>query len=150
MPGKTTLRIRSHAPHRKYDPVYRITASWTQGNDVANTTIETTAPFTRFFAADGLFVPAEFEAWLRKEIPMIAGGRGIEMASGSGKAGGARDAAMITPQVARVEELADEEDDDVIVVGRSAAGKRDVPGESIFARGNNSTPGGQKRSKRKA
>ena len=81
---------------------------------------------------------------------MIAGGQGSDMVSGEVKAGGARDAAMLTPQVARVEELADEEDDDVIVVGRSASGKRDVPEEPIFASGNNSTPGGQKRSKRKA
>ena len=73
----TGIEIISHTPSRKYSPVYRLTADWTiSGTGDANTDaaksghVDASAPFTRFFAEDGHFAPAEFEAWLRREIPV--------------------------------------------------------------------------------
>ena len=71
-----TLKLHSHPPHRKYEPTYRFTASWTvEGGRSAlekSGTLEIKAPFTNFFAADSHFVPEKFEAWLRKTIPVTA------------------------------------------------------------------------------
>ncbi|KAB8356365.1 hypothetical protein FH972_023949 [Carpinus fangiana] len=71
--GSETLQIRSHAPHRKYEPTYRVTTNWTSAAGKAESK-EVSVPFTGFFTADGYFAPAEFEAWLRKELPVIAQG----------------------------------------------------------------------------
>lgn len=72
-----TLKLHSHAPHRKYEPTYRLTASWTVvGGSAAaekSGTLEVKAPFTNFFASDGHFVPEQFENWLRKAVPATAG-----------------------------------------------------------------------------
>lgn len=74
---EVSLEIFSYAPSRKFSPVYRIAASWRVTGDAGadkgqSTSIDLTAPFTQFFASDGYFVPKEFEAWLRKEIPVVA------------------------------------------------------------------------------
>lgn len=66
------LRIRSLAPHRKYDPVYRVVAAWSLAEG-GEKVVEKTVPFTRFFAEDGVFVHAEFETWLCQELPVIGG-----------------------------------------------------------------------------
>lgn len=77
----TGIEIFSHSPSRKYSPVYRLTANWTvtgagsAGTDAAKSgKVDVSAPFTKFFATDGHFVPAEFEAWLRREIPVAGKG----------------------------------------------------------------------------
>lgn len=75
--SKVTLQLHSQPPHRKYEPTYRLTASWkVEGGSSAaekSGNLEVKVPFTRFFASDGHFVPDEFEAWLRKTIPVTGG-----------------------------------------------------------------------------
>ena len=76
----TLLEICSHAPSKKFNPVYRITATWsvTASDGTIDATrsgnVDVSAPFTRFFASDGFLVPQEFETWLRREIPIVSGG----------------------------------------------------------------------------
>lgn len=70
-----TLMIRSHAPHKKYDPTYRVTVSSSKGTGKEQSS-ETSVPLTSFFSADGYFVPGEFEAWLKKAVPVIVESEG--------------------------------------------------------------------------
>lgn len=67
---ETSLEIRSLPPHRKFDPTYRISVAWRDGGG-KRIEKEITVSFTRFFTGDGTFAPAEYEAWLRKEIPLF-------------------------------------------------------------------------------
>jgi len=131
--GKTTsLKVRSLAPKRKYDPVYRIVATWEAFGDETKE-VEKTVPFTRFFTEDGVFAHAEFEAWLREELPIIGG----------------PSATLVPPAVtekpvpaAPVEQEgfskeSPVEDDDIVMVG----GEEDIPLEA-------GTPGSGKAKKR--
>jgi len=54
----------------KHTPVYNVTVrqSVTQGNEE---TFNISAPFTRWFDADGFFVAKPFQQWLATEIPII-------------------------------------------------------------------------------
>lgn len=146
----STLQLYSRPPHRKYDPVYRLEAIWTDGATGAPKILEATAPFMKFFSADGYFVPAAFETWLRESIP----GLGDQAVGGSKTVDVASKASVPAPvvheqpkQLPTGSVLADdEEDDDVVLVGSemlqgaSQASARDVA----------PTPAGKKRSKRKA
>lgn len=90
---KTTLNLKicSNLPHRKYSPVYRLAVSWRGAGPSEAKELE--APFTMFFTSDGYFAPAEFEAWLRQEIPLIGSkgsGKGA-IEDGSGHATGPSD-----------------------------------------------------------
>ncbi|KAI9662125.1 MAG: Alpha subunit of the F1 sector of mitochondrial F1F0 ATP synthase [Alyxoria varia] len=73
----TTLQFHSHQPHQKYSPTYRLSATWnvTGANGYSDPSKsgskEISAPFTNFFASDGYFVAEEFEAWLKREIPVL-------------------------------------------------------------------------------
>jgi len=134
--GKTTaLRVRSLAPHRKYDPVYRIVATWDGAADGEMVEVERTVPFTRFFAEDGVFVHAEFEAWLRRELSVV---------------GGPAAAVTTTEQPAFLAQVPQEgvavkeglvEDDDIVMV----VGEEDVP----VAAAASSVSSAKKRSKKK-
>ena len=74
---KISLKLHSHPPHRKYEPLYRLTGSWTVDGASSGAqksgSLEVKALFTDFFASDGYFVPDRFETWLKKAIPIIAG-----------------------------------------------------------------------------
>lgn len=136
-----TLQIHSLVPHRKFDPTYRISATWTAKGG-RQTTRELTVPFTRFFAADGLFVPAAYEAWLRKEIPLFQDA--VEPTRNDASS------SLVTvevPMPSLSAEPAAEEDDVVVIDGALAGG---VDGSPSVASGNASAVGGKKRSKRKA
>lgn len=73
-PGASqTLKIQSTGPKKKGDPVYALSATWTNSEDAQKVTqCNVLAPFTRFFSADGKCVHAEFEAWLRQEMPLLS------------------------------------------------------------------------------
>lgn len=69
-----TLEVYSLAPHRKYDPVYRMLVKW-KGKSGKQEEKELKVEFTKFFSEDGLFVPARFEDWLRLMVPVLWGER---------------------------------------------------------------------------
>lgn len=66
------LKLRSLPAHKKYDPVYRLIATW-NAKAKASETREISAPFPKFFSEDGYFVAQEFEGWLKTELPMLTG-----------------------------------------------------------------------------
>ena len=142
--GQTSsLQLYSRPPHRKYEPIYRLEVIWTYGAAEKPKTIEVTAPFTKFFAADGYFVPAAFEIWLREAIPGLgdpAAATGIQKVEGGSKA---PEQPKAQPTSVAVQ---DEEDDDVVLVGSELS----QGGAQTSARNGGSTPAGKKRSKRKA
>lgn len=72
---KAAVRVYSLAPHRKYEPVYRMVV-YQQIGAGQESMRELVVPFTRFFQADGIFVSGEFERWLRGEFPelLVEGG----------------------------------------------------------------------------
>ena len=129
-----TLRLGSHAPKSKFEPVYRLAAEWTATTSAGKEEkgrVDAEAPFRLFFQADGTFVSGEFERWLQKTVPVIAGSRAA-VAGGGDKMG---------PKV--VIDNPPSEDDDVIRVEPATP----MPKQS----GRESTPGGtaKKRSKKK-
>lgn len=65
-----SLEVYSLAPHRKYDPVYRMLLKW-KGKSGKQEEKEVKVEFTKFFSEDGLFVPARFEDWLRVVVPVL-------------------------------------------------------------------------------
>ena len=126
--GTTTLQIRTHPPHQKYEPSYRVTAEWTDGTG-KETKIETTVPFMGFFTADGYFVPSAFERWLRGQIVIIDGGKTASHSA-------AVDAEQMVDAA---------EDDDVIVVGK----EDDLQNSTASIASGAETPSGKKRGRKK-
>ncbi|MCJ1465664.1 hypothetical protein MMC07_004283 [Pseudocyphellaria aurata] len=57
----------------KHTPVYNLTVRHanTSGNRISWKTSEISAPFTRWFDADGHFIAQPFQQWLATEIPII-------------------------------------------------------------------------------
>ncbi|KAF2151362.1 hypothetical protein K461DRAFT_217743, partial [Myriangium duriaei CBS 260.36] len=58
---------------KKLDPTYRLKvrhASSSAGTDWKET--EITAPFSRWFTADGFIVPQPFQQWLASSVPLVA------------------------------------------------------------------------------
>ncbi|KAI9720731.1 MAG: hypothetical protein M1828_005522 [Chrysothrix sp. TS-e1954] len=71
--GRRTLTVRSHAPSKKFEPVYKLEVSvgWSGGKPREGRKAELQAPFTRFFTVDSYFAPAAFEAWLQEQLPWL-------------------------------------------------------------------------------
>lgn len=118
--AKMNLRIHSHLPHRKYSPIYRLAASWTTSGSASSgaqaAAVEIEAPFTRFFTTDGYFAPAEFEEWLRRELPIAEKGarKGALESSTDGDGNAAANGRL-------------EDEGDTITLGRSTVSESATP-----------------------
>ncbi len=55
---------------KKHIPVYNVTVRYSTSSGNWKT-LEISAPFTRWFDADGYFVAKPFQQWLASEVPVI-------------------------------------------------------------------------------
>ena len=67
------LQISIASSVTKHSPIYKLTVRHanTSGDRSSWKTSEITAPFARWFDADGYFVAQPFQQWLASEVPVI-------------------------------------------------------------------------------
>ena len=57
----------------KHTPIYKLSVRYLDSSKSSNSwqTLDVSAPFTKWFSADGYFVAKPFQEWLEAEIPPI-------------------------------------------------------------------------------
>lgn len=79
----------------KHTPTYKLNVRYLDSSKSANSwqTLDVSAPFTKWFSADGYFVAKPFQEWLAAEIPPIgkADPRAVREAKGPTGASSSRE-----------------------------------------------------------
>ncbi|KAF2459916.1 microsomal signal peptidase 25 kDa subunit-domain-containing protein [Lineolata rhizophorae] len=103
--GRLTLASRTN----KHDPTYHLTATYAPPLSARSQEIKASAPFSRFFHADGYLAQQPFRQWLASSVPFIgaADPNNVVEEIGRGSGGGGSGPGGIKMQSVRMGDMAD-------------------------------------------
>lgn len=72
--ANTVVQVSFASRTNKYEPIYRLKVRYTDPKDSVAfdwKEMEISAPFTRWFTADGYFEETQFREWLGSSVPLL-------------------------------------------------------------------------------